>query len=408
MKNNALKLAPAAVLAGAAVLLSSTVASAQTTLYSEDFENLKPLLAPPVDEVGRGFDGQPGWTHFLPLGWTRDDSGVPIGPGGMGSAEWAGWSFADKTFWATVSGDQTRTQFTRASGVVAVADPDEYDDYRDGIPGNAYYDVLMTTPQVYIGTAAAGSLRLVFDSSWRPEGFDDGDNPQDNNQTALIRASYDGGVTWTEVSRWDSDVLGDFFKPDAQNENVSLVLNPPANAKTVMIEFGCLRARNDWWWAVDNIKVTATIVANTRSISGTVSRAECTGPFDAKFVLTPSDNSGVITVFGKVNNSGAFTIPAVPNKNYSVRVKSGNTLSRVVSANATAGNVTGLSVSPLLGGDSNDDDSVDVFDLADLITAFDAAIGVANFNPGTDFNCDGSVDVFDLAVLISNFDQTGE
>ncbi len=33
--------------------------------------------------------------------------------------EWAGWSFADKNFWVTVSGNQGRSDFTRGSGVVA-------------------------------------------------------------------------------------------------------------------------------------------------------------------------------------------------------------------------------------------------------------------------------------------------
>ncbi|MCS6775499.1 MAG: hypothetical protein RMJ43_04150 [Chloroherpetonaceae bacterium] len=410
MKNEAMKIAPAAVLAGAAALMSPSGSSAQVNLFSEDFENLTPVLRQFVDETPartgnrtQPWVGQGVWTHFMPLGWTRDDSGVP----GQGAREWAGWSFANKDFWIAAANNQNRIQYTRGQNIVAIADPDEYDDYRGGIPGNAYYNVYMTTPDIYIGAVAPASLRLIFDSSWRPEGFDDG-SPQDNNQTAIIRASYDGGQTWTEILRWDSDVFSDFFKPDATNENVSLVLNPPSGATTVRFEFALILARNDWWWAIDNLRVTGNPVANARSISGTVTRADASGPFDARFVLTPTDGSGAITVFGKVAANGSFTVPAVPNKNYQVRVKAGNTLSRVVNANATAGNVTGLTIAPLLGGDANDDDSVDLFDLAALIETFDADVNTDTYRPGPDFNADGIVDLLDLAILIGNFDQSGE
>jgi hypothetical protein len=407
MKCRALKLAPALALAGAVGLLAPTAASAQTaTLFFEDFGSV--VLRTKVDELGVGtnpFIGVPVWTHFPPLGgWNVDSSGVP----GMGVLEWDGWSFARKDFWIAAE-NQTRSQFTKGIGIIAVADSDEYDDIRGGI-GEDYYDTFFTTPDISLIGVSPGTAVLTFDSSWRPEGFDDGIS-RDNNQTATIRASFDGGSTWTEILRWDSDPPGFFFHPAAQNETVTLSIFAPVGATRVRLEFGMTRARNDWWWAVDNLRITGAFVGAepARTISGTISLEECDNvPVDAMFVLHPSDNSGDKTVLTSLSGTGAFTLTGLPAKNYQVKVKTGNTLSRVASANATSGNISGLTIAPLKGGDANNDNSVDVLDLDRLIQAFDTDATSLNWNPGADFDCSGGVDVLDLDVLIRNFDQTGE
>ena len=79
--------------------------------------------------------------------------------------EWAGWSFADKDWWAQATGDQRRSEFTKATGTIAIADGDEWDD-QDHAEG--YLNTFMSWP-VTISGAAEGSLELHFDSSWRPE-----------------------------------------------------------------------------------------------------------------------------------------------------------------------------------------------------------------------------------------------
>lgn len=255
--------------------LGVSAANASTTIWSENFDDVGGLQLP-VDEKGRAggiYDAQNVWTTAPTSGldgWTFDSSGVP----GNGAAEWKGWSIANYAFWRDVAGDQTRSQFTKASGNVAVADPDEYDDYRGGISQDGsnltdYYDALMTTGAINISGFIGSSLKLSFDSSWRPEGFDDMDGL--NNQTATIRVSYDGGSTWSELTSWDSDdpaFGGQKYKGDAQNESLMFNVNAPLNASSVMFEFGLTKAANDWWWAVDNLELTgepvpepATIVA---------------------------------------------------------------------------------------------------------------------------------------------------
>jgi hypothetical protein len=99
---------------------------------------------------------------------------------------------------------------------------------------------------------AAGTLELQFDSSWRPE-FDD-----NYHQTANITASYDGGEP-IEVLRWESDEASPNYKPYATNETVTVNLANPEGATSVVLTFGLFDAGNDWWWAIDNVKVLSPL-----------------------------------------------------------------------------------------------------------------------------------------------------
>jgi len=42
------------------------------------------------------------------------------------------------------------------------------------------------------------------------------------------------------------------------NETLEIPINNPADAAEVIISFGVIDATNDWWWAVDNIKLIST------------------------------------------------------------------------------------------------------------------------------------------------------
>ncbi|MBL7146503.1 MAG: hypothetical protein ISS76_19845, partial [Phycisphaerae bacterium] len=148
-----------------------TAAIEKTVLFAEDFEGL--ALGPNVDE---SLAGDAVWTDTPPEGWIVDESGIPgISMDATdGITEWAGWAFADKAWWIEAAGDQDRSLFELGSGIVAVADPDEWDDgERLPIPiAVDPYDTWLTTPAIKIAGVEAGTLELKFDSSWRPE-FDD-------------------------------------------------------------------------------------------------------------------------------------------------------------------------------------------------------------------------------------------
>jgi len=273
-KQSSVKLA---ALAGLAISCQS--AMAQTIFYSQDFESATLTNQSSDPTVVAACGPQPlRFTHNPPAGWSwntcdtktyacRVSSCVPAptncGPCGttQGVREWEGWSFVQKDWWASVAGDQNRTQFTLGTGNVAVADPDEWDDRGDPDTTCGFYNAFMGTPAISLTGTTPGTLSFSFDSSWRPEGFDDA-NFQ-NNQTAIIRAYYTvGGVEQPaiEVLRWDSEDGGQFFKPDATNENVvlsSAQLQAPASATAVRFEFGLVEAANDWWWAMDNLALSA-------------------------------------------------------------------------------------------------------------------------------------------------------
>ncbi len=221
-----------------------------TILFAEDFEGL--VLGPKVDE------GEPGdavWTETPPPGWSIDESGIPgIGdPTTDGVTEWAGWSFADRLWWVKTAADQNRSQFTKGTGTVAIADPDEWDDAPHTDSASAgWYKTYISTPAIDISAAKAGTLTLTFDSSWRPE-FDD-----NYHQTANGTATFDDGTTEV-LFLWESDSSSPNFKTDATNETVTIKIAAPTGAKTMVLTFGLFDAGNDWWWAFDNVQVTATV-----------------------------------------------------------------------------------------------------------------------------------------------------
>jgi hypothetical protein len=212
-------------------------------LLSEGFEGLP--LGKNVDE---GLAGDKVWTKTAPAGWTIDDKGVPGAgnPAQDGVTEWAGWSFADRLWWTSTAGDQNRSQFTLGTGTVAIADPDEWDDLSHASGRWATY---LSTPAVDISAVQSGSLKLTFDSSWRPEYADYG------HQTGNLKVSFDGGKA-VELFLWESDTASRNFKSDATNETVTVKIDNPGGAKKMVLTFGLFDCGNNWWWAIDNVEVT--------------------------------------------------------------------------------------------------------------------------------------------------------
>ena len=181
------------------------------------------------------------WSKTPPDGWSVDDSEMAGLAENLGVTEWRGWSFASREWWATTAGDQRRSEFTLGTGTVAVADPDEWDDV--GSPaGTGTFNSLLVR-EVDISSAAANSLQLDFDSSFRPEG----------NQNAFVSVSYDGGeeervIDWVATS------------DDKTNEHVSLKLSNPSGADVLKLTFGMVDAGNNWFWAIDNVVISSNVL----------------------------------------------------------------------------------------------------------------------------------------------------
>jgi hypothetical protein len=175
-----------------------------------------------------------------------------------GRPEWEGWSFADWTWWYSQVDDQNRSLFTKSHGAIAIADPDEWDDFGNPDGTRGYMNTYLSTPAISLVGVAANSAFLKFDSSWRPEGADDAgpDGLLTNDQTATITASFNGGAP-VQLMKWNSIGGSPTFHPDNENESVTLVLNNPAGATNVVITFSLTLAGNDWWWAFDNVALDA-------------------------------------------------------------------------------------------------------------------------------------------------------
>jgi hypothetical protein len=104
-------------------------------------------------------------------------------------------------------------------------------------------NTLLVTPTINIASVPAGMLSAKFDSSWDPE----------DTQTAVVEVDYGSG--YVEVLRWESDSNSPNFHGTNYNETVLLPLNNPLGATTAKVRFGYLNATDDWWWALDNIRI---------------------------------------------------------------------------------------------------------------------------------------------------------
>ncbi|GAA3118847.1 alkaline phosphatase family protein [Streptosporangium carneum] len=220
-----------ALLAAATVIatpLAAEARTAQTPLQAENFDGLSGSLSTRVDESGIPADLK-GFTHTPPAGWTV--SLAPDMPQGV--TEWQGWSFTTLPFWTAAEG-QGREGFTRASGVFAVADPDEWDD--KGSPSSkGRFDSTLTSNEVTL-PQGKDKVYLGFASHYRREA----------PQKGQVTVSFDGGAP-VEIMK-----LGD---ADALNEYYSLEIPVPAGAQRMKVNWRLHDGANNWFWAIDDVRV---------------------------------------------------------------------------------------------------------------------------------------------------------
>ena len=199
-------------------------------LLDEDFESLAGALQP----VGAVL----GWTPQAPQGWSVvNAAGMP-----QGTPRLQGWTFHTKRAWTAPAG-QDRGNFTRGLGVLAIADPDDWDD--TGAPsGRGRFDSTLVSPAVPV-SAGTDTLYLAFDSHYR----------QEAPQKAAVSAVFDDG-TQTRLVYYSSDAAGnDNAGRDVQNAFVTRRFDVPAGATSVILKFRMYDAGNNWFWAVDHIRL---------------------------------------------------------------------------------------------------------------------------------------------------------
>ena len=217
-----------------AILSTLTTIKEDTVLLTQDFETL-PLGPAVFETAGVTPDGKD-FTTTPPAGWSVDNSLMP--PGGI--PEWTGWTVAAKSFWAT-QGGQNRANFTLGSGAIAVGETDEWD---DTTTLNNNFNSLFKSSPIDLADVQANSVTLEFDSSFRPE----------NSQVGTLDVTFDGGTNWSNLLTLDPTNTSNAPTSSNVNERRILpVLNP--NGGSMQFRWRVTGA-NDWWWAIDNVKVT--------------------------------------------------------------------------------------------------------------------------------------------------------
>lgn len=295
---------------GAFIDTSSTPTTGATLLQQNfDFTPLQPFVA---DGGGDGTD----WNPAPTLGFTVDNSEMPTG----GKEEWKGWVAADKNSWIRQAGvpeGQNRDQFTLGSGGIMVGDTDEFDDAPNGGAFKSY----VTTKPVDLTGVAAGSVKLEFDSSFRPEGPGEA-------QTGKLDVSYDGGTTWStlltlnEFNTTNTAGSASFVNKSINERLVSGTstgvsgdgkggaafgaVNNPVGGTSLVFRF-YLEGTNDWWWAVDNMKITGNIVGGEYAGLSDATFWNFTTPESPKLTLainpsSMSENGGTATATVSRNN----------------------------------------------------------------------------------------------------------
>ncbi len=247
-------------------LSTPLVWAADTVLFEEDFEDVTL-----EDSIMEAVKDNKVWSGTPPEGWEITNEN----PKDLGMPEWRTWAIVDLEWWTRAAEDQRRSEFTgvhndgKGIGNGAVSDPDEWDDW----DGNGDPDALsrwnghLITPPIKVKGAAAKSLVLTLDSSWRPE----------DTQNGEITVSFDGGKeerilffksvgidagAHTLVTIPTLDLDEEDLKDGEQiNETLEIPIDNPANATEMVISFGVIDAQNDWWWAIDNIKLISTAFA---------------------------------------------------------------------------------------------------------------------------------------------------
>jgi hypothetical protein len=189
---------------------------------------------------------------------------------------------------------------------------------------------------------------------------------------------------------------------DTRTYNVNLPALVGSNRGYV----GFTGATGSFYTMTQNIR-TWNFQSTASTISGDISLEDCPqSDMPLTFTFRPTDGSPTFEQTVTPASDGGFSV-VVPRKSYNVAIKGSKWLRQTLPVNTTNGNVSGVNVL-LLGGDANNDNSVDVLDLDQLIQTFDKCQGDAGYLTGADFNCDDCADVLDLDILIRNFDAEGD
>lgn len=220
----------------------------------EDFEGL-PMVSflnePPgaTPPTAPRFDGTD-FTNMIP-DWTIDNSqmgGYCREPG------YDGWTAMDVKCWVNEQGGQGRSLLDFGDfdlNAALVADGDAFFDFDSNFEndGGAPTNSMNTYIQREYDLAAYDNRTLQISMAYEFR--------IENQQRGTIEVSFDGGATWTLLRQLDNS---EFANGDYLIDTPIFVAGSDFTAfqtKKMILRFGYLDAGNNWWMAVDDVKIEA-------------------------------------------------------------------------------------------------------------------------------------------------------
>ncbi|WP_433046193.1 metallophosphoesterase family protein [Dactylosporangium sp. CS-033363] len=193
--------------------------------------------------VWRGdFDGASG-------AWTVQTDGPAAG--------WRGWTFTPRDAWfAAAAALDERNQFSRARGVLAVADNGIAAAKGATVDGDHTVASTLVSPGVPVGGRRA--VELVFSSQWR----------QAHKAVGRVTVAFDGGAE-REILRYSAARISANGGGDVMSGQEVLRVDVPARARTAVFRFAYSSSRPELYWALDDVVVRTPLPALPRDARAT-------------------------------------------------------------------------------------------------------------------------------------------
>lgn len=213
-----------------------------------DFEDFEGLPMEPFTSSATGDEGTD-YSKSIP-NWVIDNSG---NLGYSEEAAYDGWSALDVASWTAEQGGQGRSIFGSIypNNTALVADGDAFYDYdfafngTDPAPPKAVNSYITRTYDLSGHDNCTINIEFLYE--FRIE----------NEQLGVVEVSFDLGETWTRLMEVDNnDGSNNDFLDGTATFSAAADFSP-RQTNQMMLRFGYLNADNNWWFAVDDIKITA-------------------------------------------------------------------------------------------------------------------------------------------------------
>ena len=193
------------------------------------------------------------WTRDIRTGtpreWTIDNS---LLEGDTTETAYEGWAAFNIDSWIGEQGSQVgrATTIDPALGpgtgnTILLADPDAWDDFTTGAGPNTYNSFASRTYDLTGFDPTTVEISFVYEFV------------TEDNQMGDVKVSFDDGATFETLIEFDSTMVdNDTFFTSGVTPQTFVPTNIPANATSMILQFGCFDSGNDWWYLVDDITVT--------------------------------------------------------------------------------------------------------------------------------------------------------